>query len=334
VECVRKENGVPLRRSIHQAWHSPDPACNETWPPRDPAGCAVRRHTQDHAQEPMHPRGPGADRRHTAPGANLGEWQFVPEAAPEACPAALHQAEIEAIANTTASTVEGEMHIGEGAVLGEVPVGPVKSEIDCTGDLVVLCTDGLTDNVHAEDFRAVIPLIIQSGVFDEEHYRHLPPWDQSGLPALQDIASLIEDSECSIIRTLPCEVACQRLYNYVAWVTLNSMLQETEFFKIEAKLHDLHRQVNEFPEQERREALQERSSQIDELKQAMESLIARRNANRQETKTDDCMIIVMRAYNSLDEGSLQMDTDVHSMGSEPEVRPSWDPSQRNAFDAQ
>jgi len=189
--------------------------------------------------------------------------------------------------------------VGEGAAFQE-PIRDISVLLaqGWQGDLIVLATDGLTDNINEKDFADVVPMIVMSSVFDDIEVSKLDIWRETRLPSKEDMAEIITLGEDDRIVDIDCQVACRRLGKYTEWVTQFAVDKEKEYFALESRHVALTKEIFEYPEVERKAQQEVRKSELDSLKESLDVLVSERNSNRQDSKTDDAMLIVMRAYNN------------------------------------
>jgi len=195
------------------------------------------------------------------------------------------------------STQGTDVHDPRSRAAAWVATGEAPSLPPVMGDLIILTTDGLTDNIRADDFVVVVPLIVRSCFFDGPD----SPWTNPALPTFSELERLTSAhvGELDDIATINCEVASHRLFNYVQWVSTKTKEKESEYYAVEAQLQVLTRRISATPEAERKAVLATLQEEIDKLRKELDRLVEERNAVKQECKTDDCMIIAMRAYNAL-----------------------------------
>jgi hypothetical protein len=108
-------------------------------------------------------------------------------------------------------------------------------------DLIVLATDGLTDNVLRSDMGRILPLIICSSLFQTPTEKQYPA-RYSRLPTYKDIAALCHGFTMqSLLQVSPAN-AVRRITNYLRWVTRSLYKQEQQYYALELavkKISDL-----------------------------------------------------------------------------------------------
>lgn len=150
-------------------------------------------------------------------------------------------------------------------------------------DLVILATDGLTDNVLVEDFERLIPLVMSAHLFnskvpfDCEPLKHNPP-EMPSIPYLRRLVG----GNCDRMIEISCEAGAQRLFYYVEWVTRGYRAQEEKYYSL---------------------CLQMKTTKDDEARKLLETQVAHMAAERKlqkkSCKTDDAMIIVMHPFHTM-----------------------------------
>ena len=153
-------------------------------------------------------------------------------------------------------------------------------------DIIILATDGLTDNLDEVTGHQVITLVIRMPFFD------VLPGTQSDaiigtksrFPAAAEIqkipGAVIED----ILTVTPVQVV-RRLGNYVKWVTLPKYHNEQSYFKATITLNELT--SNRAPSQGE-------LADIEQLKMDLAAAERTKNEAGFAGKTDDCMIVAFR----------------------------------------
>jgi hypothetical protein len=157
------------------------------------------------------------------------------------------------------------------------PVWAFAAEIG-VDELVILATDGFTDNISHEELDRLVPLVVCARIFDTivqsdcdivvANSPSQPTWEY-----LRRIAVELDD-----FSVVECEVAARRLFNYVEWVTRAHHRQEQEYYLKCLQLR----------------AAGPGSPIGIELDREVSQLMAERKASRKVVKTDDAMIVVMR----------------------------------------
>jgi serine/threonine protein phosphatase PrpC len=198
------------------------------------------------------------------------------------------------------------------------------------GDLVILTTDGLTDNVTDCD---VLPFVISHTWFDTL-IRDAPlvcPWLEKGtlhqskragkvdasdgargeeevvprLPSVQELREFIEQQEggsehtMEAITSITAAVASQRLFNYLGWVTRYAFEQEENYFGIQSEYNDLMRNHFEAEAKAKAEGAEGRLPLPEEAHKYEAEMKKMEKAKRRlPCKTDDVIIVAMRPFHS------------------------------------
>ena len=162
------------------------------------------------------------------------------------------------------------------------PVWTFNVEVHA-GELVILTTDGFTDNVSVAELDSIVPLIIRSALFDDSVAFDCEPVLRADpeQPPLAYLQSICKDSRLDQLCSVECETAARRLFNYIEWVTRAHHQQEEAYYKLclEAK------------------------STVDPVKRnsieaEVRAMAARRKAGKKVVKTDDAMIVVMHPFHT------------------------------------
>lgn len=159
---------------------------------------------------------------------------------------------------------------------------PISSD-----EIVVLSTDGLTDNVHLPELHLIIPLLIASPLFDRPvafPCRSQP----TQKPSLDYLRQVVGD-RLEVLASVPCHAAATRLFNYVEWVTRDYFLQEETYYSMCLELGALQKQ----------QPSPEISARIQTLQDQTRDLSALRKQTEHSAKTDDAMVLVLRPFNTL-----------------------------------
>ena len=159
-------------------------------------------------------------------------------------------------------------------------------------EMVILSTDGLTDNLYLPELDRIVPLLICARLFDDtvkfecdevqEHQRK---------PALAYLLSIVKVDGLDALVQVTCHKAAVRLFNYVEWVTRS-------FFKQEELYYENCLQMNALQTSPDRESA-EVQREVETLKAETESMAAQRRATAKAAKTDDAMIVAIKPFNSL-----------------------------------
>lgn len=178
-------------------------------------------------------------------------------------------------------------------------------------DVIILCTDGLTDNLHMPELGTIVPFIARSTVFDgvptiecrtcsgtHPHY-----------PTLAELETILGPPQSQLASTAQIAV---RLANYTHWVTAYSYNSEQEFYRTEMNIRQLHSEKlqlenvqSENPDlimvlgqPKINEMIEELGSKIAHLSQLQKSRIKDRKTLT-IGKTDDSIILCMKPKHAL-----------------------------------
>ena len=195
-------------------------------------------------------------------------------------------------------------------------------------DRILLCTDGLLDNIRMSELGLLLPLIIGSTFFDGAHATH-PRSDAkeeerplgvagadapapepgkrergAGLPTAESLGAVLHpwprESACAV----PCDTAVRRLFNYVCWVTHASQTRENEYYDVVLEMKELSARratmqsgvaTNPFeaPVADDAAAIDARLGELAAQKKALQ---ARNRANK-VGKTDDAILSIFSPLN-------------------------------------
>lgn len=148
--------------------------------------------------------------------------------------------------------------------------------------MVVLATDGLTDNIHAPDLLAIVALVVRAAFFDTvpEDGCQLVRGAEAHLPTLAELQALVGSAPLQAsMSEVRCSQAVARLSNYVMWVTEYLRNQEQEYYLAEHRREQLVRQRST-------------SEELTLVEQRLEELIAWRREGV-AGKSDDAMVIAI-----------------------------------------
>jgi hypothetical protein len=154
------------------------------------------------------------------------------------------------------------------------------------GTLVILTTDGFTDNVHRGDLESIVPLLVESTFFQEPVPSAVTLKHPCRLPDYEELFNLVRAAPRSELVSVTCHEATQRLGNYVQWVTSSLKAQEERFYTLSTELDEL------------RAKGQGDGSRAQALDHQVEQLIQERSHRKLAGKTDDCLLCVMKPYHS------------------------------------
>jgi len=186
---------------------------------------------------------------------------------------------------------------------------------------VLLCTDGLTDNLSSHDMGRLITLIISHSFFDYDYRNVTCPFTElkedpsPRLPDYQQL-KLFLSKQILISKEDTCEVATSRLSHYLYWVTLSTYKQQQsdysfaiqqgdEIKKLREKLSSPEQKQKRENKKETKETKSTLSStlddnndqvileQIENLNQQMKERIEFRKKIVCPAKTDDALIILL-----------------------------------------
>lgn len=159
------------------------------------------------------------------------------------------------------------------------------------GDLILLATDGLTDNVHATELAAVIPLILRAKAFDTMVAEACPfvLGEEAHLPGQFELEQLFTDLDD--FADVTCEAAAVRLSHYVQWITRPLYDQEQDYYDALAIFETCMAAANsEGRNPDEDPAVQAATERMRVLEKTRKAGIA--------GKTDDAMVVVMRPFHS------------------------------------
>lgn len=136
----------------------------------------------------------------------------------------------------SASDSGGQLAMGMG-VIGNI----CHFECSISGNscLVLLVTDGLTDNLASTD---MVAHVISNPFFDTQAVEC--GWDQPQLPVaadLQRLGGLAPGTTIERLRRVSPSEASTRLAHYVEWVTHQRHLTEVDYYQLELQYHQLMR---------------------------------------------------------------------------------------------
>eukprot|EP00656_Telonema_subtile_P016456 TRINITY_DN18696_c0_g1_i2.p1 TRINITY_DN18696_c0_g1~~TRINITY_DN18696_c0_g1_i2.p1 ORF type:complete len:446 (+),score=87.65 TRINITY_DN18696_c0_g1_i2:242-1579(+) len=189
----------------------------------------------------------------------------------------------------------GQIAIGMG-VVGRIASFSVN--VDAQNTLVLLATDGLTDNLVGVN---IVPLIVSLSFFDE---CRVPGWSQPHLPDEQALRGAVEGSGTVVqqLADVSCRDAVIRLSNYVEWVTAQRAMHELQYFQVELQYHELIRQRSRSDEGMMHGAptsshCQQRVGDVERLGAELKRLQALKAERVTVGKTDDAMLVAITPYN-------------------------------------
>eukprot|EP00656_Telonema_subtile_P016261 TRINITY_DN18577_c0_g1_i2.p1 TRINITY_DN18577_c0_g1~~TRINITY_DN18577_c0_g1_i2.p1 ORF type:complete len:301 (-),score=41.70 TRINITY_DN18577_c0_g1_i2:40-942(-) len=226
--------------------------------------------------------------------------------------------------NNSASDTGGQLNMSM-EVSGEVVGFSEKMPAD---DLVVLCTDGLTDNVHPGGaFSTLIPFVAGCATFDTkvdpdcgDHSGHDDFYVEWQLPTsvahvclllygTHDVHEAIltgrlpslnrgehGSRECSVperwLDYTSTEEAVTRLVNYVDWVTRLRATREEAYYRLLLRSRTMGAQTSG-------EATEEGESTAAEIEDSLRAMMDARPAHSDTScKTDDCAVLVLQPLHS------------------------------------
>ncbi len=152
-------------------------------------------------------------------------------------------------------------------------------------DLVILTTDGLTDNVSAHELPVTIPLIVRARFFDVTPTAgcQTTMGPEAHLPTLAEITELVGDN-LDELASITCFQAAQRLLNYIVWVTKRMHDQEEQFYAAELRRRELAAA-----------ATPEARQEMETVTQLLGELRVKRKLGT-AGKTDDAIVMVMEPF--------------------------------------
>jgi hypothetical protein len=151
-------------------------------------------------------------------------------------------------------------------------------------DLVILASDGLTDNIVPGELCVIVPFLICCTYFDNDTGSYSEPTMGASphLPTFDELDRITASTKPQDLRDVTAEVAARRLTNYLHWVTRSVHELEQTYYSQKFRLKQLHKCVDDedvVAEIRRTDAL---LMQMEASKKAMTA-----------GKTDDCLIVVL-----------------------------------------
>lgn len=168
-------------------------------------------------------------------------------------------------------------------------IWPFSAEVGAE-DLVVLATDGLTDNLHMPEVSSLLPLIVRAQFFDQRDPAvecTVVKGRKAHLPTLAEVAEAVGEGEGldTLANVLP-TTASMRLSNYIRWVTRWMYKQEQEYYATRKHLTTLLQAGSDSKEE------------IERLESHLKDLTVYRKMGS-AGKTDDAMVLVMKPFHNL-----------------------------------
>ncbi len=162
--------------------------------------------------------------------------------------------------------------------------------------LVILATDGFTDNVNMAEVSTLVPLIIRSSFFDvvQETGCSVVFGPKAHLPTTRELEKIV-GATLEPLRSVTCPAAVTRLSNYVRWITEWLYQQEQEYYatlKHHVTLSGVPTPTDE--EKEKKEELELHMKDLHSLRKLGSA-----------GKTDDAMMLVFRPFHSLGTSNMQ-----------------------------
>ncbi|EGD81752.1 hypothetical protein PTSG_02464 [Salpingoeca rosetta] len=103
--------------------------------------------------------------------------------------------------------------------------------------IVILTTDGFTDNILQSDFSNIIDVILRAPYFDDDPaMRTSVDSDLSRLPDLRELRQLVGRLES--LDSVPCRSMVVRVSNYLKWVTRALHAREQDFYALQIEMRD------------------------------------------------------------------------------------------------
>ena len=183
--------------------------------------------------------------------------------------------------------------------------------------LLLLCTDGLTDNVHPDAFTNLIPYVMECSAFDsprDGRSQH----QMNGLPSsVQQLREWLQqdgapgEQQQRAARATPA-MAASRLINYVRWVTSACAQEESSYYQLLGSKRDncavleeleLYMQTAVYCSagQALQASTQERQLSAIKAIKEIDNKLGRMRSERQTArgaakgcKTDDCGLLVLK----------------------------------------
>ncbi len=164
----------------------------------------------------------------------------------------------------------------------EVFTAPVTRD-----DLIILATDGLTDNLLEAELPALLPLIATAHFFDASPAAPCPTTllAPARLPTVDDVRDAVASAGFDDMLAVAPHTVAQRLVNYVLWVTAVARALERDFYELEL----------------RRTALPPDDPGLPAIEEELAALTKRRRRTPGAVvgKTDDVMILAMSPFHRL-----------------------------------
>ena len=156
------------------------------------------------------------------------------------------------------------------------------------GSLVILTTDGFTDNVLRRELDQIVPLIVESTFFQNPVPEGVSLRHASRLPDYEELFDLVRSVPHDSLIKVSVENATRRLSHYIAWVTSQLFRQEQEFYKLSIRHQRYQAQGGEAA-----------TAEAAALEAHLSTLCEQRKHSPLAGKTDDCILLVMKPYHSV-----------------------------------
>lgn len=172
--------------------------------------------------------------------------------------------------------------------------------------LIILTTDGFTDNVNMAEVTTLVPLILRSSFFDivPEKGCSVVFGPKAHLPSTKEIEKIVAGT-LEPLKSVSCPVAVTRLSNYIRWITEWLFQQEQEYYAT-LKHHITISSVRAPSDEDK-----EKKEQLEQHMKDLHSLRKLGSAG----KTDDAMILVFKPFHSLGQSVSQSSDKSASSGS-------------------
>eukprot|EP00039_Didymoeca_costata_P005134 m.78762 g.78762 ORF g.78762 m.78762 type:complete len:391 (+) comp12688_c0_seq2:387-1559(+) len=163
-------------------------------------------------------------------------------------------------------------------------------------DFVLLCTDGVTDNIFYPEISTIIPLIVSLPAFDHDLKSLCPTvvGPNAHLPTYYELSRLFDLKTRQSMSTIKCEQIVVRLFHYTKWVTARKFELEQEYYSTEMKRNVLAKMLHGQKPGAGTDTEKER------ITKAMQGLdkdqLMMRNKKRDEVvgKTDDTLLVAFK----------------------------------------
>lgn len=183
-------------------------------------------------------------------------------------------------------------------------------------NIIILATDGLTDNIHRAELEKILFFVVTSPAFNLPVTAELPG-KGAALPKYSELSAMFGLTRAEPANMLSCEMVCRRIKHYIGWVTEALYEQEQHFYGLEVALKKASAEKDGAARLEIvRSALREAQNNaamsavpvpalptavsddgkelLGVLEGYMASLYKERKRNHKAGKTDDAMVVVLK----------------------------------------